>query len=424
MKKIDAIVAIVLLCALYLGAAFVMTWPPFIEGGCEQQGTCVAYCPPSTAEHKKDPDRQVVVLLSPSKNFININDVLDSASTQINTELNHSVTELTVVLADGSPKVVSRTYVDFDGAVLADAQTRVDDAVLVIKDTISCINSNHIVKGKADKISSTKGQDILHAMQLGANSFSSSVENSERKMFVLSDGIQTAGAIKMQSAFPQGSKGADQAVQQLKRQGSLGDFGGASIDWIGLAEVGEGNQKPLNEYSQKSLQSFWNSVITSANGVVHDLPIGTIPVSSSDEQATPDFTVKGLADPCVSLTATEDGGFAFQSDSTLFVNSTLAKKNAKEFASQIAQSGCKTAITVTGYVASNTSFKNYSINPKSGCNLSLGRANAFKVLLESVGVSKSISTVSGCKGPYNDWNADGSYNDEKGAANRIVTVTQ
>ena len=158
--------------------------------------------------------------------------------------------------------------------------------------------------------------------------------------------------------------------------------------------------------------------------MVHDLPIGTIPDAAPDGQATPDFTVKGLANPCVSLIATEDGGFVFQSDSTAFVNPTLAKANAKAFAKQINESGCTTSITVTGYVASNTSFASYSANPKSGCTLSLGRANAFKALLESLGVKKSISAVAGCKGPNGDWNADGSYNDEKGAANRIVTVTQ
>jgi hypothetical protein len=40
------------------------------------------------------------------------------------------------------------------------------------------------------------------------------------------------------------------------------------------------------------------------------------------------------------------------------------------------------------------------------------------------GVTVEILSEGGGKGPENDWNEDGSYNDELGKKNRIVVITQ
>jgi len=357
MKRIDALIGGVLVVLLYTGAAFVMSWPPF-----HKVTPALAFCPPSGAQPSGSVNREVVIVLAPSNTFLNMQDALDSAEATIHDGLNNSGTKVTVVLADGKPKIVAKTYVDFAGDVTStDHQTKIDDALQVVKDSYDCVISQHVVAGEMDNISSSKGQDVLHAMQLGAHSYTPEV--SDKRMIVLSNGLQTSGAFKFQTGFPQGAKGAQQAITQLKRQGALGNLENATVDWVGLGQVDGTNQGALNEYSQESLQIFWSQVVTAAHGVVDSLPIGSIAESQPDENSVSSVSVRGLKDPCIQLTATEDGGFAFQSNSTAFVNSNLARSQARSFAKQIGQSGCSTAINVTGYVASNTSLRAYSQNP-------------------------------------------------------------
>ena len=61
---------------------------------------------------------------------------------------------------------------------------------------------------------------------------------------------------------------------------------------------------------------------------------------------------------------------------------------------------------------------------EAGKALSLARAKAFAALIKAAGWNGKIKAVGGGKGPVDDWNSDGSFNESKGKSNRKVVISQ
>lgn len=373
----------------------------------------------STSTESVQMKREVAVVISPTDTFLDFGKVIDSEKQGLFKKIIENDTKLTIVLADGDPKVL--TSADIHAGSGENLEFKIRDAVSKVQASYECVVSDRLVNGQEDKIPSVVGEDVLRGLQIATKSFTANVKN--RQIIVISNGIQTAGAFRLQDGFPAGASGAARLAEKLKQAGSLVDMNDAQVTWVGLGQADGVNQKRLDTYEIYSLERLWNSIISTSGGLPIDISEDTLPASEPNSRSVKSPSVQGLPDPCIFVEAGDDD-VKFLADSSKFLNPKLAGQKASEIASQIRKRGCTTQVTITGYVASSTSKSAYAKNPNAGCDLSLARADAFKYLLVQSGINIPIETAAGCKGPHNDWDDSGNFDETLGKLNRMVTVTQ
>lgn len=401
--------------AIYLLAAYLFHWPPFKpvipSAMCDKLA--------STSSESVQMKREVAVVISPTNTFLDFGMVIDTENQGLFKNIIENDTKLTVVLADGDPKVI--TSADVHAGSGENLEFKIRDAVKKVQASYECVVSDRTFDGDPDNVPSVAGEDILRGLQIATKSFSTSVKN--RQIIVISNGIQTAGAFRLQDGFPSGASGATRLAKKLKQAGSLVDMNDAQVTWVGLGQTDGVNQKRLDTFEIYSLERLWSSIISASGGLPIDIAEDTLPASEPNSRSVKSPSVQGLPDPCIFVEASDDD-VKFLADSSKFLNPKLAGEKASEIASQIRKRGCTTKVAITGYVASSTSKSAYAKNPNAGCNLSLARANAFKNLLVQSGIKIPIETFAGCKGPHNDWDDSGNFDETLGKLNRMVTVSQ
>jgi len=400
---------------VYLLAAFLFHLPPF--GPIPPTPVCQNLSASSSSSGGVQ--HEIAVVLAPNNTFLNFGQLLDTETTGELKDIVQNDTKLSVILADGNPRPVAEVFVHWSGGENPDFKKR--DAFSKLTLAYECVVGHTMKSGVVDKIASTAGQDALDALQKAGASFTGDV--ADRKVFVISNGLQTAGTYRFQDGFPSGVNDAKKIASQLQRDNSLADLKGATVTWVGLGETDGTNQLQLNPRSEVALTQFWTTIVEAANGVVGQISEGTIPITSPDQNSPKSPSVAGLADPCIFIQNGDDD-LRFKSNTAEFLDPAKAKSVAKTNSEQIHKRGCTSTVTVTGYVASGVSKKQYEKNSSAGCSLSLHRAEAFKRLLVQAGVTVPLISVGGCKGPYYDWDSQGQPAEQDQARNRFVTVSQ
>lgn len=364
---------------------------------------------------------EIATIIAPGENFMDLESVIKSAASDIKATLSKDNTQFTVVLADGDPAQVTKRWVDFeDGDFEVDRQNTIDRTYKSLVTVSRCLEQDVSQEGDAAVLATEPEVDLLKAMQIAADSFEE--KSSHKELFVLANGIQTGGQYLMQNGLAQGESGIESAVAALSDANALPDLGGATVHWFGLGVVDGKTQAPLNQQSVEAIESFWAKVITASNGKIGKI-VRSIPFKSPANGAVKTVAINGLADACL-FTLTEKDGFNFEPDSAEFLNEGSAIAGAESLAKKIVAAGCVGSLTVTGYAASGVSKNLFEKNKGKIQSLSLARATAFMKLLKAAGVQQRITVIGGGKGPVDDWNSDGSFNEELGKLNRKVVVSQ
>ena len=362
-------------------------------------------------------EREVAVVLAPTSNFINVENVLSEIEAQILETLNFDGTQFSIVLADGTPSVVSKQWIDFSGAAFeTDRIEIVNRAKTNLSWAVACATGLN-----EESFNSDPEVDLLRSIQIAAETFSDS--DSDKYIYVLSNGIQTAGQLNMQDGLPENALAGEKLISQLADAGALGNLKEASVYWAGLGQLNDEEAQP-NLQSLESLVAIWTGLILRADGKVASLSPGTIPGGMPPEGSIPVSSVRWLADACVSVTIGRDRGFEFESDRAEFLDLAAAKDGARIVADQIRGSECSGVVTVTGFTASGTDQSNFLASSVKLQSLSLARAQAFADLLRAAGVESPIEVIGAGKGPINDWDENGNFVEELGAQNRKVVVVQ
>lgn len=362
-------------------------------------------------------EREVAVVLAPTSNFINVENVLSETEAQILKELSFDGTQFSIVLADGTPSVVSKQWIDFSEAAFeTDRLEIVNRAKNNLSWAVACATGLNETSFNSDP-----EVDLLRSIQIAAETFSDA--NSEKIIFVLSNGIQTSGQLNMQEGIPDGPLAVEKLISQLSDAGALGELKGASVFWAGLGQLNDGESQP-NLQSLESLVSIWSGLILRAGGQIASLSPGTIPGGMPPAGSIPVSSVPWLEDACVSVTIGRDRGFEFERDLAEFLDLAAAKEGAQIVADQIQGSKCSGVVTVTGFTASGTDQANFLESSVRLQRLSLARAQAFADLLREAGVESAIEVIGAGKGPINDWDENGNFVEELGAQNRKVVVVQ
>jgi outer membrane protein OmpA-like peptidoglycan-associated protein len=244
-----------------------------------------------------------------------------------------------------------------------------------------------------------------------------------KTIIVIGNGINTIGQLNFVNNFP--AEGASAKAIKYKEAGALPILDGVEVYWYGLGQTDGTLQPGLETQSVSSLVDFWTSVIVESGGNPVGVSAGSLVSREPSKYTIPvsAIEVKSRA-ACINLTLTEEEGFNFKSDKAEFLDLDLAKNGASQIASNIESKNCKTDVTVTGYVASGKSKVEFEANPEAGKRLSQQRAEAFRQLLIQAGVKIPIIAVGGGKGPVDDWDENGIFDEELGKQNRKVVITQ
>jgi hypothetical protein len=374
-----------------------------------------------TIEKPSGVTTEIAAIVAPGDNFMDLESVIKSAASDIKATLTKDRTQFTVVLADGDPSQVTKRWVAFeDGDFEVDRQNTIDRTYKSLVTVSRCLEQEAGSSSSTSEFATQTDVDLLKAMQIAADSFEESA--SDKELFVLANGIQTAGQYLMQNGLAQGEDGIASAVAKLKQANALPDLGGATVHWFGLGVVDGAKQAPLNQQSVEAIEAFWTSVIASSNGKMGKT-VRSIPFKAPGAGAISTMAISGLANACL-FTLTEKDGFNFQPDSAEFLDRDSAIAGAEELARKISSAKCVGSLTVTGYAASGVAKDLFQKNTGKIEALSLARATAFMKLLQNAGVNQKITVVGGGKGPVNDWNPDGSFSEDLGKLNRKVVVSQ
>ena len=361
------------------------------------------------------PQQEIAVVLAPTLGFVNFDNAFDASRGYLSGLISLDGTEVTTVLADGAPRQFSQSMTDYSGALTDnDKEDSADASLAAIKRLYRCVIED-------DSFDVAPGSDILASLRAAASSLDT--EGVDHRIVFIGNGIQSGGQLPLdQLGLPTRLEEVSTYVSQLKSDAALPDLRGATVDFFGIGMADGQNQPILNQQSRDVLIALWTAVVEESGGnigkIVEDFP-AEAPAAESIEMPK----VESLTNACL-YTLDESAGFEFEPDNATFIDRAKAQSAAEGIASELKSSGCVGDLVVTGYAASGTSKTEYPAFESRTMALSLERAKAFEVLLVSAGVTNSISTVGGGKGPFNDWNEDGSFNEEDGRKNRIVEIAQ
>lgn len=378
---------------------------------------------------------QIAAIIAPTDSFVDFETVITAAETSIEEDLGSKLPEdqigeakgrqLSIVVADGVPQLAVRKTVQAEGNSDYDIrEAAIPRAFKAFNSVYKCSAGSN--KTANDQIATEEESDLLGALAIAADQFSE--PGAIHTIYILGNGYQTAGAIKMQEPgqFPMTSDEALQLSQSLEDIGALPDLQGARVVWYGLGQVDGDRQKPLGQRADDALILFWQDVISRSNGVLldedtHGKVGGGMPNSNSIK-VTP---VEGH--PCTVVRKLyEKDGVKFKPNSAVFVDPAKAKKSAKDVADAFEAASCN-SITVHGYAASGVAKEEYNAKSEeidaTNIELTLRRAKAFANLLKSVGFDGEINTDGAGTCTDEQWTSSGKLDESLQQLCRRVEVT-
>lgn len=420
-RKRGKIVAVALSTVLLgLIAIFLIPKPP--------AKNCEFYSDESTTNTNKP---QAVVVLAPTSNFVDFSSVATRAKGEITAALGLNLAdqniaeakgrELSIVLGDGAPALIVHSMVIADSNDAMDIRRAINETTFgTIELSVLCSAGDY--KKPGDEISTTSETDLLKSLEVAAAQLNTS---GPRDIFILGNGIQTAGAIQMQESgsFPKTEKLATRFAMSLFQKGAIPDLAGARVHWYGLGQVDGVTQKSLPNAYGTSLRTFWSEIIRLGGGNLTDV---------CSECGTGKPTSKAIYVHSVNVTSCnlivelyEDDGVEFKPDSTEFISSAKALHAAKSTVSKFNQKKCD-SVTITGFAAAavpkDEYLKNKSAIDATNSSLTMLRAQAFGRLLKEAGFSGEVTSVGGgtCG---TEWAVDGQVDPKQQKLCRRVEVT-
>ena len=388
--------------------------------GCSVFPEAVINCDPGQAENDSSIKADVVAVLAPSANFTDFDIALGVAQADLVDTLGWKGSRLSTVLADGAPEIKKSVLIkgrdnQGDGEILVSQNTSQLSIVYscAVQDPDLQYSGGYTI---------TPETDFLQGLTIAARAFDVQASGSEKTVIVVGNGIQSVGQINFTEDGIPTIDAIPGIIEALKTGGVLPDLQGARVDWFGLGQTDGVAQEKLNQQSQDSLLAFWEAVVIASNGRLGTFQLELVS-GTPREGSIPVTPITALPDACINMTLTTESGFNFKPDTAIFIDRNQAVQAAENIAEELASKpDCTGRITVTGYTSSGVSEDEYK--PEDDLVLSKQRADAFAELLVQAGVTVEIVSEGGGKGPKDDWNADGSYNDDIGKENRIVVITQ
>ena len=376
-----------------------------------------ASCTFNSADNNVEVSKEISIVIAPNNGFVDFENVLASTLPKIQGLFKDKKNAtLSVVLADVNPEIESSSVIEVEKSF--SSQTDIDDEV---ENAISEISRVYRCALGLDGVSigASGESNLTLALSKAAGAFET--PGTQKEIFVLSNGISTAGQVNFST---DGVPTQDGLVKKLDDyEKALVDLKGANVTWIGLGQTDGTNQEEFDTQAIEALTGFWSQFIERSNGLAGSIRQGNVVNGVPDPNSLNISAVgSGFEKICISADLGIDQGLVFKGDSAEFVEpQSEARNSIEEIANQINQSTCIGKVVVTGYVSSNENKSTFDfVGDKS---LSLKRANAVKGVLKEFGVT-NIEVVGAGWGGINEWDSDGIYDDALGEKNRIVTIQE
>lgn len=375
---------------------------------------------------------QVAAVLAPTDNFVDFETIIKASESHVLKDLGGELKgndlkdalgrELSVIIADGVPQLAAKRSVKALGDAEYDRQQAIKQTFGSFNLVASCAAGD--LKIPNDQIPTDVETDLLAGLAIAADQFN--VEGAEKRLYVLANGIQTAGAIAMQEPgkFPKSEAYASQLAEGLESINALPDLHGATVYWYGLGQV-DGSKQKLDQSARDSLIYFWQEVITRSNGIMATENIFGQVGSGLPHKNSIEVTSMEIKTCQLMIKLYEKDGVKFEPDSDTFLDPSKAKSAAKTVAEAFKKASCD-SMTIFGYAAAGMSKSEYdkseSIRVAANKLLTEFRAKAFADLVKSAGFTGKIKIIG--KGTCSDnWNDDGSVNESKQKLCRRVEVS-
>ncbi len=249
--------------------------------------------------------------------------------------------------------------------------------------------------------------DIVAGIKAAANKLSSSKMNN-KKLYIYSAGISTAGALNFQNNPDLIYEDPAEIAQTLRNDIDKIDLSGVEIVWVGLNEVAD-DQKPLTSFAAKNLEEIWKQILIACNADEDNICFKvytreTTELASEKEHTYGLDEIKPISDE-ISVSSVSfredfeiDELVKFKDNSDEFINEDAAKKAIKEFADKIKKYNLvDEKIYILGLSADADNSKNCMRRSQS-------RADRVKDLLCEYGLEEENLKAFGI-GKYNigDW---------------------
>ena len=389
--------------------------PLLILTGCGR-GELSANCDFTEVVTQAKITNEVVVVLAPSDSFLDFENALNSVTPEISELISEGNSKVSVVLADGAPRLVINQIIDSSGSISdTGRQQDIISGLSVLRRVATCSETSGFTV--------TPEIDFLGAMQKGESAFSPEAPN--KHLIVIGNGLQTAGSFNFKNGLNADEVANDATVAELQAKNALGDLEGVSVHWYGLGQTRAGDQQKLDESARSVLVDFWTKIVVKSGGIPVDVSPGKLgegveAVGGIHTSVVPFELVQACIEP---IKVTSDDGFEFNDDVASFKNEDKARESAEKIKTTLDSAECLSGITVTGYVASGGTVDGCARVSGFGEDLSLMRATAFMNLLQRVGVKIKITPEAGGLGKVIDCE-NGVGVEELMKQNRIAVITE
>ena len=379
----------------------------------------IASCEFSKGDKSTPVTKEIVVVLAPNAGFLNFENVIASASPLLQEIFNEKKNaSFTIVLADGSPEIESRSVIDVEkfGTLQTDIDEEVENALREVDKVYRCALG-------LDGVSSSSSEESNLALALSKAAGAFRPSGTQKEIFVLSNGLSTSGQVD----FTDSQDGAPTLDDYESRVDDLApaliDLNGAKVSWIGLGQTDGDYQDNFDTQGIDALVKFWTLYVEKSNGVAASINQGNVVSDAPHENSL----LISQVDPafekvCVSEDLGKDQGVVFKGNSIEFDNDSVARSSIERIANLINESGCIGNVLVSGFVSSDK--KKSDFDGIGDIGLSQRRADVVKDLLRDFGVSVEIEAKGKGFGGKNEWKSDGTYVDALGEKNRIVRIQE
>ena len=375
---------------------------------------------------------QVAAVLAPTNNFVDFETIINASESHVLEDLGGNLKgeelkaalgrELSVIVADGVPQLAAKRTVKSLGDSEYDRLQAVKQTFGSFNLVASCAAGKLKVDG--DQIPTEEETDLLAGLAIAADQFN--VEGAEKRLYVLGNGIQTAGAIQMQdpAKFPKTEKYATQLAEGLESINALPDLHGATVYWYGLGQFDGTNQK-LDQSAREGLVYFWQEIIARSNGVLTTENIFGQVGSGMPHTSAIKVTSIEIQTCKLIVKLYEKDGVQFEPDTNVFVSLSKAKSAAEKVARDFKEAHCE-EITVHGYAAAGVDRDEYDSKKdqidSTNSKLTLSRAKAFANLIKKAGFSGTVNTE-GIGTCGTEWTANGDASESLQKLCRRVEVS-
>lgn len=281
------------------------------------------------------PGDSVVMLVAPTSNFTSSESVLNAAAGALSDDFSGKTT-LKTFLVSRDNKLASSVVIDLTNTISSEAKLKkIKKAMEFTKLAVSCYVSENPQSPELD---------LLSAIKAAGESMSGNAGN--KRIFVFSNGIQTAGDLRLQESF---EARTDDITDLLEEADALPELTNTSLFFYGLGQT-SGHQPVFSTKSLNKLEDIWLSIITRSGGKFTNK--GSIDLQKGNPKGpeiaiVPPLYVQPVVIKCAATLTDEN--LAFVSDSAEFLSPQKAGETFKTLQQQFGANNCRGKIKVSGF---------------------------------------------------------------------------